>query len=110
MKSRKSFGSQRHKTEAMRGNIRPFRHVFSTNYGGLENLEQLNPLKDIDSRNQFLSNFDGTDSTLECEGKQAVEALVVDFQTIFARHRFDIGINTYFKVQLTPLDNRPAHS
>ena len=28
----------------------------------------------------------------------------------FARHRFDIGINTEFKVQLTPLDNRPACS
>ena len=29
---------------------------------------------------------------------------------VFARHRFDIGINTEFKVQLTPLDNRPANS
>ena len=28
----------------------------------------------------------------------------------FARHRFDIGISTEFKVQLTPLDNRPAYS
>ena len=77
---------------------------------GLENLEQLNPLKDIDSRNQFPSKFDWTDSTLEREAKQAVESLVVEFQKIFARHRFDIGINTYFKVQLTTLDNRPAHS
>ena len=29
---------------------------------------------------------------------------------IFPRHRFDIRINTEFKVQLTPLDNRPAYS
>ena len=34
----------------------------------------------------------------------------MDFHDIFARHRFDIGINTEFKVQLTPLDNRPAYS
>ena len=34
----------------------------------------------------------------------------MDFHDIFARHRFDIGINTEFKVQLTPLDNRLAYS
>ena len=34
----------------------------------------------------------------------------MEFHDIFARHRFDIGINTEFKVQLTPLDNRPALS
>ena len=34
----------------------------------------------------------------------------MEFHDIFARHRFDNGINTEFKVQLTPLDNRPAYS
>ena len=34
----------------------------------------------------------------------------MEFHDIFARHRFDIGINTEFKVQLTPLDNRPTYS
>ena len=76
----------------------------------LERLEKLNPLEDTNSRNQFLSNFDWTDSTLQPEAKQAVENLLVEFQDIFARHRFDIGIITEFKVQLTPLDNRPAYS
>ena len=76
----------------------------------LEELEQLNPLKHIDSLNQFLSNFDWTDSTLELEAKQAVESLLVDFHDIFALHRFDIGINKEFKVQLTPLDNRLGDS
>ena len=76
----------------------------------LEQLEKLNPLENIDSRNQFLSNFDWTDSTLQQNAKQAVENLLVEFHDIFARHRFDIGINTEFKVQLTPLDNRPAYS
>ena len=76
----------------------------------LEQFEQLNPLEDTNSRNQFLSNFDWTYSTLQLDAKQAVEDLLVEFNNIFARHRFDIGINTEFKVQLTPLDNRPAYS
>ena len=76
----------------------------------LKQLEKLNPLENIDSRNQFLSNFDWTDSTLQRDAKQAVEKILVEFHDIFARHRFDIGIHTEFKVQLTPLDNRPAYS
>ena len=76
----------------------------------LEQIEKLNPLENTNSRNQFLSNFDWTDSTLQLEAKQAVENLLVEFHDIFAQHRFDIGIKTEFKVQLTPLDNRPAYS
>ena len=34
----------------------------------------------------------------------------MEFHDIFARHRFDNGTNTEFKVQLTPLDNRPTYS
>ena len=75
----------------------------------LEKLEKLNPLEDNDSRNQFLSSFDWADSTLQPDAKQAVENLL-EFHDILARHRFDIGINTEFKVQLRPLDNRPACS
>ena len=76
----------------------------------LEKLEKSNPLEDTNSRDQFLSNYDWTDSTLQTDAKQAVENLVVEFHDIFARHRFDIEINTEFKVQLTPFDNRPAYS
>ena len=76
----------------------------------LEQLKQLNPLEDTDSRNQFLSNFNWTDSTLQPDAKQDVEDLLVEFYDIFARHRFDIGINTEFKVHLTPLDNGLAYS
>ena len=76
----------------------------------LEQLEKLNPLENTDSRKQFLSNFDWTDSTLQPDAKQTVENLLVEFHDISARHRFDIGIITEFKVQLTPLNNRPAYS
>ena len=34
----------------------------------------------------------------------------MEFHDIFARHRFHIGISTEFKVQPTPLGNRPAYS
>ena len=50
----------------------------------LRELEQLNTLEDIDSRNQFLSNFDWTDSTLEPEAKQAVEELFVELLDFFS--------------------------
>ena len=76
----------------------------------LEQLEKLNPLENTNSRNQFLSNFNWTDSTLQPEAKPAVQNLLVKLHDIFARHRFEIVINTEFKVQLTPLDNRPAYS
>ena len=76
----------------------------------LEQLEKLNPLEDTKSRDQFLSNFDWTNSTLQPDAKQAAENLLVEFHDMFARHRFDIGKNTEFKVQLTPLDNRPSYS
>ena len=33
-----------------------------------------------------------------------------EFHDIFARHRFDDGINREFKVKLTPNDDRPAYS
>ena len=76
----------------------------------LEQLQQLNLLENKDPRNQFLSNFDWTDSNLQPEAKQAVEDLLVEFHDTFARDRFDIGIYTKFKVQLTPLDNRPSYT
>ena len=56
----------------------------------LEQLEKLNPLETTESRNQFLSIFDWTNSTLQPNAKQANENLPVEFHDIFARHRFDI--------------------
>ena len=75
----------------------------------LEQLGMLNPLEDTNSR-EIQSNFDWTDSTLQPDAKQAVQNLLVEFHDNFAQHSFDIGINTKFKVQLTPLDNRPAYN
>ena len=39
-----------------------------------------------------------------------IEDLVDEFHDIFARHRFDIGMNEEFKVKLTPKENSSAYS
>ena len=39
----------------------------------LEQLEELNPLENIDTRSQFLSNFNWTNANLQGEAKQTVE-------------------------------------
>ena len=76
----------------------------------LQELEKLNPQEDTESRRQFLTNFDWTDSTLQPHEIARIEDLLVEFHDIFARHRFDIGMNEKFTVKLTPKDDSPAYS
>ena len=76
----------------------------------LQELEKLNPNDNDPSRKTFLSNFEWSDTTLSPDERQEIEEILVDFHNIFARHRFDIGINCEFKVKLTPNDDRPAYS
>ena len=76
----------------------------------LQELEQLNPQDDPESRKQFLANFDWDDSTLNPAEIAQIEELLVEFHDIFARHRFDIGLNEDFKVKLTPKDDSLAYS
>ena len=76
----------------------------------LQELEKLNPQDDPESRKQFLANFDWADLTLNSTEIAQIEELLIEFHDIFARHRFDIGTNDYFKVKLTPKDDSPANS
>ena len=76
----------------------------------LQELEKLNPQEDPESRRQFLTNFDWTDSTLQPHEIARIEDLLVEFHDIFARHRFDIGMNEEFTLKLTPKDDSPAYS
>ena len=76
----------------------------------LQDLVTLDPTKDLESRTKFLVNFNWKDSTLISEDKEEIEDLLVEFHDIFARHRFDRGMNEEFKVKLTPKDNSPAYS
>ena len=55
-------------------------------------------------------NFDWKDSMLQQHEIRQIEALLVEFYDIFARHRFDIGMNEEFTIELTPKDDSPAYS
>ena len=76
----------------------------------LQQKEKLNPKDDNESRIEFLKRFDWTDTLLNEDEKQAVEDILVDNHDIFARHRMDIGMNTEFKVRLTPKDEKAVYS
>ena len=72
--------------------------------------EKLNPKDDTESRGQFLKQVDWTDTLLTEAEKQAVEDILVEYHDMFATHRMDIGINTEFKVRLTPKDDKAVYS
>ena len=59
---------------------------------------------------KFVKRFDWTDTLLTEPEKHAVENILVDYHDIFARHRMDTGMNTEFKVRLTPKDNKAVYS
>ena len=70
----------------------------------LQQLEQLNPQDNQESRKQFLSYFHCSDSTLYMEARKAIKDLLVEFHEIFTKQRFVMSINNDFKVKLTPID------
>ena len=76
----------------------------------LQELKKLNPQDNLDSRKQFLNNFDWTDSMLQPHEIARIEELLVEFHDIFARHRFDIGMKEQFKVNSTSKDDSSAYS
>ena len=76
----------------------------------LKQKEKLNPQGSTKYRNSFLKRFDRNDTLLTETEKQAIEDILVDCLDIFARHSLDIGMNTEFKVQLTPKDGRAVYS
>ena len=76
----------------------------------LENIQKLNPHDSPEDRASFLSNFKWTDSQLSDEDKKDIEAILVEYNDIFARHRLDIGINNEFKIKLTPKSEQPAYT
>ena len=67
-----------------------------------ERLEKLDPTRSDEERMNFLKNFNWDDSLLTRSQRRQVEELLVKHNSIFARHRLDIGMNTDFKIKLTP--------
>ena len=76
----------------------------------LKEKEKFNPQESRESGNNFFKRFDWIDTLLTATEKQAVEDILVDYHKIFARHRMDIGMNTEFKVKLTPKDDKADDS
>ena len=76
----------------------------------LQRLEELDPKQDEKSRSQFLSIFKCNDSLIRGEDRENLESILVEFNDIFARHRLDIGMNTQFKVCLTPKNDKPVYT
>ena len=76
----------------------------------LQRREKLNPKDDSESRTEFFKRFDWADTLLTETEKQAVEDILVEYHDIFARQRMDIGMNTEFKVKLTPKVDKVVYS
>ena len=55
---------------------------------------------------EVLKRFDCTYILLPETKKPAVEDILVYYHDIFARRKMDIGMNTDFKVKLTPKDDK----
>ena len=88
----------------------PIQTRILTEFCELQRNEKLNPKDDSESRTEFLKRFDWTDRLLTETEKQAIEDILVEYHDIFARHRTDIGMNTEFKVKLTPKDDKAVDS
>ena len=76
----------------------------------LKDKEKLNPQESTQARNKFLKRFDWTNTLLAETEKQAIEDILVEYYDILDRHRMDIGMNTEFKVKLTPKDDKAVYS
>ena len=56
---------------------------------------------------EFLTKFNRSQSIFSENEKHKMENLLVEFHDIFARHRFDVGLNTSVKAKLTPENYMP---
>ena len=54
--------------------------------------------------------FKWADSRITGKDRETLETTIVEFNDIFARQRLDIGMNTQFKVSLTPKDDKPVYT
>ena len=76
----------------------------------LKDKEKPNPQESTESQTKFLKRYDSTDTFLSEAEKQSIEDILFEYHDIFARYRMDIGMNTEFKVKLTPKDDKAVYS
>ena len=107
---RNNLQETKQKTNQYRSSVAPKTPLPIAKMQNSTNKENLNPQESIESRNNFLKRFDWNDTLLTKMEKQAIEDILVEYHDIFARHRMDIGMNTEFKVKLTPKDDKVVYS
>ena len=76
----------------------------------LKTAKKLDPTLDATQRQAFLNHFNWKKSILSLAEREQVEALLIEFHDIFARHRFDVGGNDHFSVKLTPEHHDPVYT
>ena len=76
----------------------------------LEEEEKLNSKDDVESQMKPLERFDWTDTLLTETEKYTAQDILVEYRDIFARHTMDIGMNTDFKLGLTPKEDKTFDS
>ena len=81
-------------------------------YDNITELQQkdiLGPQQNSGDREKFLQQFDWSKSDLTAEQIQELQEILVDYIDLFAKHRFDVGYNTEFKVKFTPTHDIPVY-
>ena len=73
-----------------------------------EKFAKLDLQKSDEERMNFLKNIKWEDVLLSPAQKLQVEEIRLKNNSRFARHRCDIGMNTDFKVKLTPQHGEPV--
>ena len=76
----------------------------------LKDKEKIIPQESTVSQHKFVKRIDWTDTLLTETEKHAIEDILVEYHDIFAGHRMNIGMNTEFKVKLTPKDDKAIYS
>ena len=88
----------------------PIQTIIVKELNELKDKEKLNPQESTKSRNKFLKRFDWTNILLTETEKQAIEDILLEYHDSFTRHRMDFGMNTEFKLKLTPPDDKAVYS
>ena len=81
-------------------------------YDNITELQQRDTLdlqQNSGNRETFLKQFDWSKSALTAEQIQKMQELLVEYNDIFAKHRFDVSYNTELKVKLTPAHDLPVY-
>ena len=90
-------------------NLPSLQRKFYDNITELQQRDTLDPQQNSGGRETFLKQFDWSKSALTAKQIQEMQDFLVEYNDIFAKHRFDVGYNTELKVKLTPAHDLPVY-